>query len=345
MQAAQLMRLLSSAPTAARLYNAWQRAQRGDREAIEYLRSEGWAEALDMLVAPGAGGVAKEALGHAGEAFRVLHGLRPQGDVVDAEYRVVEEEEASGPRPPWMGFLGRMFRQDHGAHLVIGPIGSGKTSLAVKMAHRLSEIHGYRVEVVNVYKDDAPSWAVSISQETLIKRMKKLARHLDSMAVDDEDEGEDEQEQLIEEENEPVGLPPTDRVIIIDEASLGLGGGYASPARKAAIQALTQCRHLRWHVLFVAQWTGLLPLALLGQSTCWIKKPDGREAYTDRDNPAVKALWLRANEAFAGLKQSEWYTGEWRDPRAWAYCDCQSLSGKPGYNGLVPFTPVGKDER
>ena len=134
-------------------------------------------------------------------------------------------------------------------------------------------------------------------------------------------------------------MPPRGRVIIIDEASLSLSNNPHDPTRRAAIQALTQCRHVSYVVLYIAQWAGQLPLSLLGQTTAWIKSPDGREAFTDRDNFAVKDLWRRAGDAFHGLKDSAWYVDPHRDRRSWAFVDAPPINGIRGYSGLIPFTP------
>ncbi len=328
MQAANLLRLLQSAPTAAKLYSALQRAQQGDRQAIEYLRSEGWAEAID-LVAPGAGPIAREALERGLDAVRVLRGVRPDGNVIEAEYTVVEET------PPWAGFLRRLFAMRFGGHIVMGPCGSGKTTLALRLAQRYADQHGYVVEGVNMYDEDAPEWVTPISSSTLVKRMKRVRQYLETLGVPDDDEEDGDGAAQPPADEEPPSLPPRGRVIIVDEASIGMTVG--DPARKAAIQALTQCRHLDWVVILLAQWAGQLPLPLLGQTVKWVKKPAGDEEVTDRDNPVVRLLWRLATEAFRDLRRSQWYREPYTDVRSWAFCDSKSLDGKAGYQGLIPF--------
>ncbi|MDA8216155.1 MAG: hypothetical protein M0Z94_00905 [Dehalococcoidales bacterium] len=342
LNAANLLRLAQSAPTAAKIYSAWQRARRGDRQAIDYLRSEGWAEAVDLLVAPGAGAMAKEALGHATDAYRTLKGIRPTpgGDVVDAEYRVLEETEAeAGPRPPWSPFLKRLFSQRYGGHIVIGPYGSGKTSAALRLAQVCREGLGYTVETVAMYEEDRPEWAVPLNKETLIHRAKKIARYLNSQGVRDPDEPIDPD--LVEEDDgTPPTLPAGGKVIVIDEASAAMG--LHDPTRAAVMLALYHCRHVDWIVIFIAQMAALLPEPLLGQSVKWVKRPTGDEDATDRNNRVVRELWRAAGEAFGELRRSPWYQEPYRDWRAWAYCDARALDTGPGYRGLIPF---GKPER
>jgi hypothetical protein len=325
---ADVFSLLQMAPQATKLLSIAQRAANGDSEAIAYLRQGGWSDLLDLTVRPGAGQLTRDTLTHAREVYRGIQHLRDGGPYVDAEYRVLSD-------PPWNPFLRRLLKQPYGGHIILGPVGSGKTTLALKLGQRCHVKHGYRVECVNMYGSDVPEWASTISKDTLTKRMLQLSKYLDSQAEHDEDE---EAEDTTKNEK-LVNLPPRRRVIILDEASLGLTNNPNDPARRSAIQALTQCRHLDWIVIYIGQWAGQLPLAILGQTAIWVKRPDGREALTDRDNPVVRDLWLRATDAFRSLEHSTWYMEPWLDQRSWAFCDCQSLGGDKGYSGLIPFTP------
>lgn len=310
--------LLNHAPRMAKLAAALQRAANGDPRAIEYLRSEGWTDALDLW-RPGAGQVTRRVID---EVRQFLE--NSQANVVDAEYRVVEDQ------PPWGGFVGRLRRQTWGGHVILGPPGSGKTSLAVKLAWVWHQTHGYQVDAVNLYESDRPSFATTISTSTLVHRVTKLRRYLEAEAVPDDDE------QVESEESSGAELPPGRRVILIDEASLAIGRSGMDPGRLAAFAALTQGRHVQWLTLYLAQWARLLPLDLFGQATVWVKQPIGREIETDRDNPMIRALWERAAAALAEVRRSEWYAPPYDDPRAWAYVDSPALN----YAGVVPFTPV-----
>lgn len=314
-----ILRLIQSAPAATKLLATLQRAQRGDAEAVAWLKSEGWAEALEIYQ-PGAGKMGKRILHHVREAKRNIE-QTISGDAIEGDFREV---------PPWEPFIKRVLAQTHGGHIILGSVGTGKTMLALKLAQRYQQEHGYKVECVNMYGSDVPPFAVSISKETLIKRMTKLSEYLDGQNTEDDEDDE-------KRKPKSVSLPPVNRIIVIDEASLTMTHNANDPARRAAIQALTQCRHLSWVVLYIAQWAGQLPLQLFGQTTVWVKKPDGRESMTDRDNPAVRDLWERAGQAFNELCSSPWYQEPVLDYRAWAYCDAPSLNGARGYRGMVPF--------
>jgi hypothetical protein len=194
---------------------------------------------------------------------------------------------------------------------------------------------GYRVEACNMYADDCPPFAVTISTDTLVARMKKLGDYLKSLADEDTEDGEKKAEP-----KPPKSMPPRNRIVIIDEAALAMSTAASDPARRAALQALAESRHLSWHVIYIGQLAGQLPTGLLGQAVVWIKEPGGREFQTDRqNNPAVRDLWTRATAAFDGLREYPFYKEPWLNRKCWAYCDCPSLNGVAGYTGLLPFLP------
>ena len=327
---ASLFRLLQKSDTVIRLYGMARRAAEGDPEAIEHLRRNGLYDIAE-LYRDGGGAAARAAVAAAREVWRPT-----DPNVIEGEFREVQSA-------PWEGFVKRLVRQPCGAHILIGPVGQGKTTLAKKLAQRVHEELGFGVECVNMYGEDVPEFASIIRSDTLVRRMQQLKWHLDSLADNSDEFRELEDQPLdptVKRPTGPVAMPAKRKVIIIDEASLSLSTSPHDPARRAAIQALASCRHLDWVVILIGQWLSLIPLQVLAQSAVWFKKPDGKEPQTDRDNPLVREMWQEAIEAFADLPRSPWYQPPYKTPKAWAYCYCQSLNGQAGYTGLVPFTPA-----
>ena len=324
----ELLRLLEGAPRVLKLYDAARKAAEGDAYALEYMKADGWREGLDLLH-PGAGEAGQLIFDRARQAVSDIRGIAA-GNVIEGEFRDL------APSAPWSGFLHRLERQRFGGHIVIGEPGGGKTQLAKKLAYRWMKKLGRQVEFFGAYPDDVPhSWATSMGMRTLVHRMDKLQAYLDAHEGRDPDEedGEGDEESII-----PT-LPPTDRIIVIDESSMTMSTSALDPRRNAVIRALANCRHIKWNVVAIAQMTGLLALPLLGQTTIWVKKPSGAELETDRDNPKVKALWRNAMEAFDTVQRSPWWPA-YPDMRAWCYVESPSVGGQPGYRGLVPFSPA-----
>jgi hypothetical protein len=333
--ASDIFTLLRVAPGLIKTAAQVQKAVNGDPAALEYVKQQGWKDAIE-LVRPGTAANIDEAIHHGKQAFSALS-MAVDGNIIEGEFTELDDT------PPWLGFSERLQRARCGGHIILGPIGAGKTTIAKRLAEKYYLNHGYKVEAVNMYPEDVPEFASIIGIDTLVKRMRQLGKYLKSQTVLDPDELEAFGNDDDEDDGIPCSLPPQRRVIIIDEAILAMSSNPNDPARRAALQALAQCRHLDWVVIYIGQWAGQLPLALLGMCTVWVKQPGGREDETDRDHPIVKGLWRRTTEAFATIKHSSQYR-YYPDPRAWAYCDCQSLNGQPGYSGLIPFNMPGSGD-
>lgn len=314
-------RVLSNLPRVIELVETAGKAATGDPDAQKYLREDAGYDALDIFMHRGAGGAARGVV----EGAKML--LNPDGT----------EASESGP-VPWSGFVTRLFAQKSGGFILLGSMGTGKTQLAIALAHRWYQ-RGYHAEFCSMYPSDVPTtFGNVIHIDTLVKRMKGLSAHLKAQAVRDDDEGELEEDRPGK--KVPPKMPPGHRVIVIDEAGLTLTTSAQDPARRAALQYVAQSRHCDSHVLFLGQAATQIPLPLLGQCCIFIKRPVGDEADTDRDNPVVRALWGRAAEAFKGLTRSPYYVAPYNDVRSWAYVHAPGLN----YRGLVPWTPYPPQE-
>ena len=323
-----LTRLLSHIPDVLKMAEAAGRAAQGDEDAQKYLREDAGFDALDLLMHRGAGGAARGIV----EGAKML---------INGE----ASELAEGGRYPWSGFIKRLLAQKSGGHILLGTMGTGKTQLAIKLASNW-QARGFEPEFCALYPDDVPDFGKTIHIETVVKRMQGLSAYLKSQASPDDDETDDyvppeeirwhfELEKTKRGSKAKPQLPPARRVVVIDEAGLVLTSSAQDPARRAALQYVAQSRHCASQVLFLGQTATQIPLPLLGQSVCWLKKPLGDEAETDRDNPLVQLLWEKAAEAFRGLGRSPYFVPPYQDVRSWAYVYALGLR----YRGLVPWTP------
>ncbi len=331
--------LLTQAPKGINLLQMAQRAANGDPEAVTYLRENGLYDVLDLVVHPGAGTAGR----------KVLEGVR---EMASGEYTQVLEP---GESYPWSGFVKRLLNQRSGGHIFLGQMGTGKTTLAVKLAWQWANKLGYDVEFVGLYGEDLPDFGKTVHFDTLVHRMGCLTEYLKAQGVPDDedyfqesgDDDEDEELELfghrtrIRKPRRPrykAQLPPARKVIVIDEMGMQVKRGVQSAQREAVMQYLAQSRHVHSLVLFLAQYASQIPLNVFGQSTIWVKRPTGSEKDTDRDNILVRQCWEEAEEAFRRLRQTGWQVDPYQDWRSWAYVHCPSLTGAPGYQGMVPFT-------
>lgn len=323
---ANWLRLLQKSDSIIRLYGVTREAAQGNPEAREYLKKNGIWDIADIW-REGGGSAARLAVQAARDVWA---GNKP--NVVDGEFRVLDS-------PPWEHFLNRLIQQPNSANIIVGPTGQGKTQLAIKLAARLSEAHGYTVNWCCLFPGDVPDFGKTISLSTLVKRMNRLQSYLQATQDEDEEDLLGDTPAPKNEKKEPPVLPPQNRVVVIDEVGMAMSSNAQDPARRAALRALAESRHVRWHVVWIGQQLGQFPMGLLAQSICWIKRPDGREAELDRmDVPLVRHLWGAAREAHESLRSSEWYAEPWKHQKAWAYVDAQSINGGPGYQGLCPFS-------
>jgi hypothetical protein len=324
------LRLLHAAGPASRLLVQVQRARDGDPEAIEYIKREGWAEALD-LVRPGAG--------RAGlDLAEALRGVRPAssaGQVIEGEFREIEA-------PPWHRFLRWLVQREWGGYVILGPKGQGKTMLGLRLAEVWHEQLGWPVDGLNLYGEDRPDWLRPISLGTLDRRVRILQAALRSeMDPADLDVDELDEELVIPDPSASLERIKR-RIVVLDESGMAMTNSGQDRGRRLARIVMAQARHLEWNVVYIGQLAGQMPLDLLTAEATFVKRP-GDEARLDRQQPIVQDLWERAGEAFRDVRRTPWYS-LYPDVRAWCYVHCPTMGGQSfGYRGLMPFTLPGAD--
>ncbi|MHB1132980.1 MAG: hypothetical protein ACYC4L_11385 [Chloroflexota bacterium] len=323
--AADALRLLSALPTATKLAALVSRAAKGDTGAMLELKESGWAEALDILIAPGTGEKARTILSNGVEVYRNIQTIRGE-DYIDAEYRVLNNN------PSWHQFLEWLKRRRWGTFVVLGPKGRGKTMLALRLAQVWQERTGWTAEGVNIYPEGRYDWVELVPPTRFQNRIKKIISLLNPP---EEKPGEmptvvdpDELEEQLEKYRR--------RIVLIDEMSLVATSHGQDPGRQMVRQIMAQARHLQWLIVYIGQLAKMLPNDLLNCEAIFIKQPTGREAIVDRDDALTQDLWTRATEAFATMRSSEYYREPYDDPRAWAFVDCPDLGNGRGWSGLMP---------
>ena len=296
--------------------------------------SEGWSEGLDLW-RPGAGEIGRQVVQQTRDAIQTIQGTL-QGNVVDGEaYEVV----------PWGRFATWLRERRWGTFVILGPKGQGKSTLALRLAEIWHDNTGYPVDLVMGYPEEMYDFVTPVSTRAFLSDIKAIIRILDPPRKATEDvEAEDD-------EADPTGFDPDEidrklqrfkrRVIVVDEMSLTVGVSGTDAGRIMVRQLMAQARHLELLIVYIGQLAKMLPNDLLTSDAIFVKKPNGRETETDREDRLTRHLWMDAMATFSTIRQSpqwEYYP----DPRAWAHVECLDLGNGRSYRGPLPFSMPGE---
>lgn len=324
-------------------------------DAVRYLRGEGAphvATVLDSL-APGLGGLVTttnasvDALGHA-------------LTTIEGEYRVLDDEEDGEPVPalPWARFARHWQRQKSGASLLLGPRGSGKTSLLNHLAARAQQHHAFAIEYVAIYSDDRLLPGTEVPMEKIATRVARIILSLNPKAADEAPDDASDPDGTVSREASTqwrkflarvrgrFGVESIHelrrtfggKIILIDEAGADvLGGAPNDPYRQAVFRSLDQCRHVDWIILMATQRARSVPKEPFNASTILVKQPSGEEWAMDTgQNRFLREMWEQAIAAFKEIRRSPYYR-DYPDPRAWAWIRSPSRDRWSGWTGMAPF--------
>jgi hypothetical protein len=167
------------------------------------------------------------------------------------------------------------------------------------------------------------------------RRIERLSAFFEAAGRLDDDEDLDEEDGPVSASFNAAAL--MERIVFVDESVLVLHPKGKQGGIRALQRASAQARHLRYLILYAAQITKYLPLDFLNCEAIFVKKPNGWERESDRQEPLALGLWERAREAFAGVRHQP-YWDAFPDERMWVWAEAPGC-GPHGFRGLLPVLP------
>ena len=281
------------------------RASRGDPEARDQLVREGLPAAAEWL-APGSSPYVTKTLA-------LLRDLQP-GALGEPPAGAAEAAEDAA-EPAYSRFVRRLLAQRFGFYVVVGEPGSGKTTLALRLASRLAAERGYQVVAVGgLHPDDRRRWQTDGWVESA--PAEEFLRAMDAVG-----------EAMVDGAEYPIGLKR--RVLLLDDASL-LAHTSQQRLGRALLRLWNVYRHLDWVAVLTARTFRSITTVAEGADARFLKRPVWEALVRERDE--ARAWWQAAEDAYRALRgTADWQT----DPHEqhWVYVDAPALH----YKGMLPY--------
>jgi ATPase family associated with various cellular activities (AAA) len=288
-------------------------AQRGDTDASRRMLRRAVPLAADLLVRPGAGMFVSRGL----EVWDEYQAYKA------ADQHPEDDDEPESTTHPMDRFVQRLLSKRFGFYVVGGEPGTGKTTLALRIAERFATERGYGVVAVGgLHPDDrrrwrTDGWIASEHPEGYIKAMQAIAAA------------------MVEGVEYPREIKR--RVILLDDASLSAHASQAGMTR-ALLRTWNAYRHLDWIVILTARTFKSISTVAEGADALFLKRPAWDALVAEREE--ARGWWEEAERAFASLKHSDEWTF-FPSEKEWVYARSERLR----YKGPLRYTvPQGTAE-